>query len=62
VTIDDVECALQTLTDTEIVCRTGAHTGAMETKVRVEKGSDGTATQVRFNNTKLSVQGDPVLF
>ena len=45
-TIDGTECAVKTESVTEITCRTGSHSRTVRTKVRVEVGENGIATQV----------------
>ena len=45
-TIDGTECAVITESATEITCRTGSHSKTVRTKVRVEVGDNGIATQV----------------
>ena len=43
VTIDGTPCAVTSATSTEIVCSTGNHSRTIETKVRVDVGSNGKA-------------------
>ena len=46
VTIGGSVCEIESESTTEIICETGAHSPPEMTKVRVEVGSNGIATQV----------------
>ena len=50
VTIDGSECDISSLQDTQIICETSEHQGAIETQVAVSLGSDGIAYQVINEN------------
>ncbi len=52
VTIGGTECTIQSESETQIICRTGAHTPSEKTKVRVEVGNNGIAIQVGLHICK----------
>ncbi|XP_045210443.2 fibrocystin-L-like isoform X2 [Mercenaria mercenaria] len=54
VMIDDVECDVSTVTDTEIVCVTGPHLGSVDAKVEVQISGNGIAKEETTGDADFS--------
>lgn len=46
VMIDDVECVVSTVSNTEVVCDTGPHMGSIDATVEVQISGNGIAQEV----------------
>lgn len=45
-TLEDTPCVVESVNETVVICRTGAHRPSIITKAKVSIGSDGLALQV----------------